>query len=371
MNDIQNKTIRNTISLNKEQLLEFLRLAQYASDKKSPVIFEIAQDYIICKICDPLIEIKYTIPLNNNINTKRIIGMNALKLYEFVRKLDTRSDEISLHINESTVLIEHNLGKGTISITETPDIHTFEQKNLPAEYTLDAKNFVENLRTLKTSISTDLSREQFSGLNVQYNGKLELWATDGHILCMSIMSVHNAVENSSSIWPKRFIECISSITPSDKCSVRIHKTHAEYQQKGVVIITPLINAHILPVHKLFDKENPYTLQIDIDANEFIKQVERVTIFSDESKMFSISYKNGVGKLLSIGNTGDSGDEIIKGAEYSANKDEVEIVIGASQALSILKNFKTQTLIQYYENKGNILIKKKSGGYPIYIAAVRR
>lgn len=365
----------NIVQLPKDKLIEFLKMTQYSTDKKTPVIFEFVQDTLTCKMIDTSIEIEYRVKLENLSIAHLTFALNASKLYDFLRKLDIKSDFIVLQIEKSSIFIDYGVGRAEIVKSEVPDRLSFycENKNYVNKYSLESSIFLENLRALKSCIASETHREQFSGLNIEFNKTLKMWSTDGYILCISEIDVVSQSGNHSCILPKRFIECILSTSYSGNCELRIYDTHCVFIQNHMILTSPLINAKVLPIHKLFDNENNCLLQIEVDPQDFIKQIERVSIFSDDAKILSLIYKQGNITLYSVGDTGDHGHEIIvSNFQVQAEPDEsIKISLGAIQLLHILRNFKSSILIKYYPHKFNVIVQKKIGGYPMYVAALAK
>lgn len=364
------------VQIPKDKLMEFLRITQYSADKKSPVIFEFIDDTLKCRMIDISIEVEYRIRLQNLTINNLIFALNASKLYDFLRKLDIKSDVIVFHIEKSSVFIEYSLGRAEIVKSEVPDRPGFYCLNKAhvTKYVIDSMILIENLRALKNCIGSDTHREQFSGLNIEFNKTLRMWATDGYVLCMSEINAVNYGEDNSCILPKRFIECIISTPCNGDCELIIYDTHCVFIQNCMVLTSPLINAKVLPIHKLFDNENNCLLQIEVDPQDFTKQIERVSIFSDDAKILSLTYKEDNIMLHSVGDTGNSGYEIVGSSDFKVQAgfyEPIKMSIGAIQLLHILKNFKGTTLIKYYPHKSNVTIQKKTGGYPVYVAALAR
>lgn len=374
----ERKNQKSSVKISKDRMMDFLRLAQYGADKKTQAIFSFKNNLLKCGIHDSMVHLEYLIDVEYPQLEELVFSLNATKLYDFLRKLDIKSDFITFHIEDALVLIEHSLGRGEIAKGKATDefsLYSITEQPL-VKYEVNSSNFIEQLRILKNYIASETNREQFSGLSIESDSELKIWSTDGHILCMGNLHAELPLSKYSCILSKRLVDCISSIMPGKNAQLILHKTHSVYKQDHVSLASPLVSAHVLPINKILDDISTCLLQIEIDSTELSKQIERVSIFSCDLKKIFIVYdiKEGLGMILSHGNTGDSGYENINNAIFKLKEGadtKVQICVGSAQLLSILRGLRGQISLQYYSHKSNIVIQKKSGGYPMYVVAVHR
>ncbi|MFA6533297.1 MAG: DNA polymerase III subunit beta [Patescibacteria group bacterium] len=216
--------------------------------------------------------------LKNESNDKFKIIIEPKKIIEFLSLLP--ESKIEVEIKEKAIVITQGKIKGQFPLFSDKDF-PFPPKNEEERQKIKTSFFKENLPLLFFSVSTDETRPVLTGINfVTDEDNLQLVATDGFRL--SLLTLKKGLPFSSMIIPSGFLinaqRIISKETEIEFSYLKEEKLLAFFIGESD-IYARMIEGEYPPFEKVIPTEKKTT--VTIDAEEFLRSVKLVSVFSKE------------------------------------------------------------------------------------------
>lgn len=349
--------------ISRAHLMEYLRLSQLVIDKKidlaaPKITFLLKQNLIDIYCSDASMSFKASMVINNQIEGSFALSLNIL--YHLIRKLD--DDLIQFIIEPNHVNIQYDSGYANL-IKLTPDSFPARLEEPISSFRYIGSDLSDKIRSIKSTIANEDIRKQFTGMIcIGSKDDITIWSTDGHKLSLNTIDVAPEKEFKN-IWPRKFIECICSVSSNSMSYIKIYERSILYQIDNIEIITQLINdVQVINYKDIIKDGMKESIKINIEVVEFIKKLERIMIMADESSRVYLL----IDEKCSIGcnNAKDGASHEFLNKITHEGQSNLKIYFNGSYLLTFLKNFKESVNLYYYQTTNTIILSK--GVRPIYM-----
>ncbi len=216
--------------------------------------------------------------LKNEENNKFKIIIEPKKIIEFLSLLPEL--KIEVEIKEKAIVISQGKIKGQFPLFSDKDF-PFPPKKEEERQKIKTSFFKENLPLLFFAVSSDETRPVLTGINfVTDEENLQLVATDGFRL--SLLTLKKGLPFSSMIIPAGFLinaqRIISNETEIEFSYLKEEKLLVFFIGENDVYAR-MIEGEYPPFEKVIPTEKRTT--VTIDAEEFLRSVKLVSVFSKE------------------------------------------------------------------------------------------
>ena len=216
--------------------------------------------------------------LRNNNDSKFKIIIEPKKIIEFLSLLP--EVKIEIEIKEKAIVITQGKIKGQFPLFSSQDF-PFPPKNTEERQKIKTSFFKENLPFLFFTVSNDETRPVLTGINFVTNEEnLQLVATDGFRL--SLLTLKKDLPFASMIIPAGFLinaqKFISKETEIEFSHIKDEKLLAFFIGDNDIYVR-MIEGEYPPFEKVIPTEKKTT--VTIDAEEFLRSVKLVSVFSRE------------------------------------------------------------------------------------------
>jgi len=233
--------------------------------------------------------------LKNENNNKFKIIIEPKKIIEFLSLLP--EVKIEIEIKEKAIVITQGKIKGQFPLFSDADF-PFPPKNTEERQKIKTSFFKENLPFLFFAASTDETRPVLTGVNfVTNNEDLQLVATDGFRL--SLLTLKKDLPFSSMIIPTGFLINTQRLINNEKeiefSYLKNEKLLAFFIGENDIYVR-MIEGEYPPFEKVIPIEKKTT--VTIDADEFLRSVKLVSVFSREfSNIIIMEVEKGSVKFI--------------------------------------------------------------------------
>lgn len=204
-------------------------------------------------------------------------------LLDYLKNLPEQPITFSINPNDYTVEISTNSGKYKIGGEKTDE---YPKEPLPDNATslsMTSVRLVEAINKTIFATSTDTLRPAMTGVYFELTKKdLTFVSTDAHRLIKYALLDVNCPEDGSFIVPRKPLQQLKNILPSDESNITIsyNQTHFFVKTEKVTLNCRLIDGKFPPYKAVIPAENPYTLTIS--RADLINTLRRVSIFATKS-----------------------------------------------------------------------------------------
>lgn len=336
------------LSLTKEQLLTPLLSVAGAVDKKqslailSNILLNLVNNQLQLTATDLEMQITARIDCDLNHSAGRIT-VPAKKFIDIIRSLD-ESSKVTIHLNESTVLVSVGRSKFKLATLPANDFPSSDDEVSEVEFSLLRTDLIHLLQSTHFAMSQHDVRVFLNGLLFELDAHtITAVATDGHR--MAVCKLASEVSNSHHrfLLPKRGVQEMLRLlnTVNDETvSVAAGQSHFKLLTKEYSFQSRLIEARFPPYIKAIPKEQDKFVLIERDALK--RALSRIVILAHE-KSRAVLLHLQQSTLTLIANNQEQ-EEAMESIEAHTEGGELKIAINASYLLDVL-NFLSEGLVR--------------------------
>lgn len=263
--------------------------------------------------------------------------VNAQKLDDIISRL---SDNILL-IKEDKLTIKSKKSKFQLSYIDDKEFPIIPQRDFVENIVLDFKEFKNAIKsTIFTCVKENHSIYDSINLKIE-NNIIEFASTDGNRLCFVEIPC-NVEKNVNVIIPNAILNEIIKIE-CENINIKFSDKVISFECGNIVYDTLLKAGQFPPVRRLIPKN---TKVATINKNEFLKAIDRVSLFADEKiKRIKMCFENDTLRLECKNNDGVGVEEI--GIDY--NSEDIKIFFDYKFILDALRNCENDEIKIYLEH----------------------
>lgn len=265
---------------------------------------------------------------------------------DIIRKINSKKIKFSL-IDDKYILVSVDRGEYKLNIMDYNDYPNIEFVTLQNPLTLDVNILKSIIKETNFAASQSERRPILTGLNLNYDGSnLKCIATDSYRLAKKEISLNQDYDNFNLTIPSKSLDELLKIVDNYDKNLDIYLDTNKILVKfnNILFQTRLLQGEYPDTSRVINTN--YELNIEVNKDEFIEVLERVSLLSprDKEKDKELTYSiitltlsnNKV--IVSTDNSliGNAKEELI--ATVSGNLDYFEISFSSKYLLEALRSF---------------------------------
>lgn len=265
---------------------------------------------------------------------------------DIIRKINSKKIKFSL-IDDKYILVSVDRGEYKLNIMDYNDYPNIEFVTLQNPLTLDVNILKSIIKETNFAASQSERRPILTGLNLNYDGSnLKCIATDSYRLAKKEISLNQDYNNFNLTIPSKSLDELLKIVDNYDKNLDIYLDTNKILVKfnNILFQTRLLQGEYPDTSRVINTN--YELNIEVNKDEFIEVLERVSLLSprDKEKDKELTYSiitltlsnNKV--IVSTDNSliGNAKEELI--ATVSGNLDYFEISFSSKYLLEALRSF---------------------------------
>jgi len=254
-------------------------------------LFEINKNALTISGTDLETSISTTLEIESKSEGK--VAIPAKILVDYLKTLPEQP--LTISINEDTFGVDITTDKGKYKLngengSDFPRIPTAENVT---ELSLSTGILQKAINKTLFAVSNDELRPQMTGVYFQLNNEgITFVATDAHKLVKYKRTDTTVEESSSFIVPKKALNLLKGILPSEETQVQIayNSSNAFFSFNNINLICRLIDARYPDYNAVIPTENPNNLLVN--RADLLNTLRRVMIFSNKTTHQVVLKLNG-------------------------------------------------------------------------------
>jgi len=276
----------------------------------SGILFQAKEGKMTLSATNLELSIKYSIPVK--VEKEGSVVIPARLVGDIVKNLPEATIEMFLDSSNNQVKLLCQESNFNIKILPPEDFPKFPDLKTNQSCVIGSFDLIKAIKQVIKSTSIDETRPILTGvfLNI-INNKLKMVATDSYRLAIKEVDLKEGLKDKIKvIIPSKTLgELIKIISGEKKCDVSLEFTDNQliFKTSNITLISRLIEGQYPNYQQLLPEE--YGVNMDIDKEDFINAVKRVSLFTQDNSPIKITVKEGVMELNAA--SSDLGEAIEK------------------------------------------------------------
>lgn len=300
------------------------------------------------------------------------VCIEANKLAAVLSGFDDTSKDIKFDFNfENKVQIKYGRSKMTIA---TADASAFPIPRLeqPTQYAFicDSKELVNAFSEIQYARAKRDVRQFLNHISYSIaNGVISMFASDGHRLVKTNVTVLDCSVETQGILPVGLLELIHSVNPSGKCKFYFDNSNFFCEIDGLILASKFVAEKFTDVSKLLTP--PILNTMTMKTTDLMKAVNRVRQFLGSVKLakLTLTLNNNDLMLNADAGTGNEIDDFIEVATTHGN--DGQLSLNPTYLLDAIKNIKSDLVSLSFTSSNMLKISDPSNAeFDAVIMAMR-
>jgi len=336
----------------------------------SGILFQAKEGKMTLSATNLELSIKYSIPVK--VEKEGSVVIPARLVGDIVKNLPEATIEMFLDSSDNQVKLLCQESNFNIKILPPEDFPKFPDFKTNQSCVVGSLDLIEGIKQVIKSTSIDETRPILTGvfLNIN-NDKLKMVATDSYRLAIKEVDLKEGLKDKIKvIIPSKTLgELIKIISGEKKCDISLEFTDNQliFKTNNIILISRLIEGQYPNYQQLLPEE--YGVNIDVNKEDFINAVKRVSLFTRDNSPIKITVKEGVMELNAA--SSDLGEAIEK-IKVEGVKEDINIAFNPLYLLEGLMSVGGERIIFEVINtvKPGLLRPKKGKNFLYLIMPVR-